>query len=69
MFESKRIFWQFEVEGAPDTDKVFKLIVNDTVTEFLENSEKIHAAVKEVKAVSRTRNRASLSCIQPSGST
>lgn len=51
MFEPKRIFWQFEVEGAPDTAKVLKLIVNDTVTEFLENSDKIHAAVRGVSSI------------------
>jgi len=48
MFEPKRIFWQFEVEGAPDTDKVLKLIVNETVSEFIENTEKIQASVKAV---------------------
>jgi hypothetical protein len=48
MFETKRVFWQFEVEGAPDTAKVLKQIVNDSVAEFLEHSERIHASVKGV---------------------
>ena len=51
LFESKRVFWQFEVEGAIDSQKTFRRVLNATVNEFLENSDNIQKVVRKVRPI------------------
>jgi hypothetical protein len=48
LFESKRVFWQFEVEGAPDSQKMLEKMLNATVNKFKENTENIQTVVRKV---------------------
>ena len=48
LFESKRVFWQFEVEGAADSKKMFEKVVNATVDKYLEYSDNIQSVVRKV---------------------
>ena len=48
MLESKRVFWQFEVEGAADSKKMFDKVVNATVDKYLEYSDNIQSVVRKV---------------------
>ena len=48
LFESKRVFWQFEVEGAFDRDKTFRKVINETVNQFIEKSQNIQGVIRKV---------------------
>ena len=48
LFESKRVFWQFEVEGAPDSQKMLQKMLNATVDKFMENTNNIGTVVRKV---------------------
>ncbi len=48
MLEHKRIFWQFEVEGAFDEKKVEEKIINVTVEAFQEASNQVSKVVRKV---------------------
>ena len=49
MLEHKRIFWQFEVEGAFDEKKVEEKILNVTVEAFQEASNQVSKVVRKVR--------------------
>ena len=49
MFESKRVFWQFEVEGAQDEARELEQMVNDIVDEFNESSKIVRRTVLRVR--------------------
>jgi len=58
MLEHKRIFWQFEVEGAFDEKKVEEKIVNVTVEAFQEASNQVSKVVRKVRSsIARARHQ------------
>lgn len=48
MLESKRIFWQFEVEGAFDEEKAKAKLVNATVDVYNEASVQVEGIMRKV---------------------
>ena len=48
MLEVKKVFWQFEVEGAFDEVAAHEKLVNATVDYFKESSKEVEAVVRKV---------------------
>ncbi len=51
MFETKKVFWQVEVEGSPDEMKEMEIEVNATVAEFHEKAQVVRKAVSKVRCL------------------
>ena len=48
MMEVKKVFWQFEVEGAFDEVAAYEKLVNATAEYFVESSKEVEAVVRKV---------------------
>ena len=48
MMEVKKVFWQFEVEGAFDEVAAYEKLVNATAEYFQESSKEVEAVVRKV---------------------
>ena len=48
MFQSKRIFWQYEVEGEWDMEKQVEKIIRETADEYTRQAETTKKAMKSV---------------------
>ena len=48
MLEVKKVFWQFEVEGAFDEVAAHEKLVNATVEYFQESSKEVETVVRKV---------------------
>lgn len=58
MFEPKRVFWQFEVEGALDDEALKAREVNATLEYFMEASLYVEGVVRKVRSgVAKTRHQ------------
>ena len=48
MFQSKRIFWQYELEGEWDMEKQVEKIIRETADEYTRQAETTKKAMKSV---------------------
>ena len=48
MFQSKRIFWQYEIEGEMDLKKEVDKIITETANEYTKQAESTAKALKSV---------------------
>ena len=54
MFQSKRIFWQYELEGEFDLEKEVDRLIRDTADEYKQQAETTSKAIQQVEIDSRT---------------
>ena len=60
MLEHKRIFWQFEIEGAFDVAKAEEKLLNATVEFYNEASNQVQKVVRKVCKVCTLKNNTKL---------
>ena len=56
MFQSKRVFWQYELEGEMDLEKEVDKMIRQTADEYQEQAETTSKVVKTVQIESWKRN-------------
>ena len=49
MFESKKVFWQFEIEGATDETKELEMRVQEDVEQLTEDSKLVRRRIMSVR--------------------
>ena len=49
MFLSKRIFWQYEIEGEMDLEKEVDKIIRETADEYTKQADSTAKALKSVR--------------------